>query len=61
MANTPDREARLAQALRDNLKRRKEQERRKQQDRRPVEPVEPGAGGEGGADPPGRQGAEEVP
>lgn len=29
MANTPDRRSRLAQALRDNLKRRKEQERQR--------------------------------
>jgi hypothetical protein len=32
MANTPDRRTRQAQALRDNLKRRKEQERQRSRD-----------------------------
>ena len=32
MAKTPDRRARLAQALRDNLRRRKEQERQRRHD-----------------------------
>ena len=34
MANTPDRQAQLAKALRDNLKRRKEQQRQRQADPR---------------------------
>jgi hypothetical protein len=36
MANTPDRQAQLAKALRDNLKRRKEQQRQRQADPRDV-------------------------
>ena len=32
MAKTPDQQARLAKALRDNLKRRKEQERQREPD-----------------------------